>query len=105
MAQKRINMIIQKEVLRLKGLGHSQRQIAKILGISRNTVGRYIDGPPPLPDLTPPKWSQEIDWGQLSKDIQKGKVPKKIIYEELCEAHKVNSTVVKKVPVCNGVNS
>jgi len=38
MAKKRISMIIQQEILRLKDLGLTQRAIAKNLGISRNTV-------------------------------------------------------------------
>lgn len=83
-------MIIQQEILRLKGLGHSQRKIAKILGISRNTVIKYFNGPPELPEEIIPDWAKEVNWEQVYKDI-KGKVPKKILYEELLEQYSLPS--------------
>ena len=82
-------MIIQQEILRLKELGHSQRKIAKILGISRNTVIRYFNGPPEVPDPLIPLWAKELDWEQIHKDAKK--TPKKILYEELSEVYSLPS--------------
>jgi len=42
MARKRLTMRKTKEILRLKDLGLSQRQIANRLNISHSTVGRYL---------------------------------------------------------------
>lgn len=83
MANKRLSMTIQDEIKRLKKLEHSQRKIAKILGIDRATVKRYWDTSPPVPTVATPSWVMELDWEYISKELKKAS--KKIIYEELSE--------------------
>lgn len=90
MAQKRINMTIQKEILRLKKLGHSQRKIARILGINKDTVTRYVHGGPPESIIAPPEWTKDLDLMELHREI-KTKVPIKILYEELSDTHSLPS--------------
>ena len=45
MSKKRLSLEIQKEIERLKSLGLSQRKSAKILGINKDTVNKYWNGP------------------------------------------------------------
>jgi hypothetical protein len=46
MARIKIHMVDQKEILLLKGMGHSKNQVSKLLKIDRGTVRKYWDGPP-----------------------------------------------------------
>lgn len=84
MTFRRLAMIIQEEIIRLKNLGHSQRKVAQILGIDRGTVIRYWNGSPPEIIKTLPPWALKIDWDYLNKELKT--VPKKILYEELKES-------------------
>ncbi len=43
MARMKIHMVDQKEILRLKGLGHSRAEVSKLLKIDRGTVRKYWD--------------------------------------------------------------
>lgn len=90
MARKRITMGKQQDVLRLKEIGYSHREIAKILGINKDTVTRYVNGPPPDIEEATPLWVQDVDWEQVNKDVER-KTPKKILYEELSEVHSLPS--------------
>ena len=90
MSRKRKNMIIQNEILRLKSLDHSQRKIAEILGIDRGTVRRDFKGEIPLPEVQTPPWVKDLEWDKVNTAIN-SKVPKKILYEELSEAHQLPS--------------
>jgi transposase len=84
MANRRKSMIIIEEIKRLKGLGLSQRKIAKTLGIHRSTVKKYWLAPPEeLPDEDP-AWAVHLDWNYLSKEIDR-KTSRKILYEEQSE--------------------
>lgn len=89
MANKRLSMVIQDEVKRLKKLGHSQRKVAKIIGVDRGTVKRYWELAPPIPTVTIPVWAMNLDWDYISKELKK--VSKKIIYEELSESFELPS--------------
>ena len=84
MAKKRMNVVIQEEILRLKGRGHSKSEVARLLNINRETVRAYWNGPPPANDLQIPEWVKNLDWEHVNKEIN-SKVPKKILYEELQE--------------------
>ncbi|MDH5580944.1 MAG: IS21 family transposase [Bdellovibrionales bacterium] len=84
MAGIRIPMETFKEIMRLKSLGHSQRSVAKILGLSRNTVAKYWEDIPDKPEEIPPDWVKEIDFKKLKGEVKAG-VPKKILYEEYSE--------------------
>ena len=59
MTRMRITMPIQNEILRLKGLGHNKSKVAELLGINRETVIKYWNGP--IEDLAPfvPHWVKE----------------------------------------------
>ncbi len=81
MANKRKSMIIIEEIKRLKGLGLSQRKIAKTLGIHRSTVKKYWLTPPEdLPDEDP-SWAKHLDWNYLAEEIEK-RTSRKILYKE-----------------------
>lgn len=90
MTQKRKGMEVQNEITRLKKLGHSNRKIAKILGINKDTVAKYVNGPPLEIDTKIPDWVKNLDWDQLNQEIDL-KVPKNILYEELSENNKLPS--------------
>ena len=84
MAKERIKMAIQDEIKRLKELGHSKKKVAQILGINRETVRKYWEGPINEIVRDIPEWVTQLDWKYINKEINQ-KVSKKILYEELCE--------------------
>ena len=99
-----------KEVLRLKSAGMSNRKIATSCGISRSTVGKYLDHIEqagltwPLPnDLTEAALenqlypnAQEIiqkkrptpDWAQIHKELRHKNVTLFLLWEEYREKYK-----------------
>lgn len=81
MTRMRITMPIQNEILRLKSLGHNKSTVAQLMGINRETVIKYWDGP--IEDLAPviPSWVRETDWEYVNQELKK--TTKKIIYDEL----------------------
>lgn len=83
MARMKIFMVDQKEILRLKELGHSKNEVSKLLKIDRGTVRKYWDGPPPEEASDPfrPTWVDEIDWPYIKKELEK-KASRKVLYEE-----------------------
>ena len=83
MARMKIHMVDQKEILRLKGLGHSRAEVSKLLKIDRGTVRKYWDGPLPDEVLEPfrPSWVDEIYWSYIQKELEK-KASRKVLYEE-----------------------
>ena len=81
MANKRLAMPIQDEILRLKSIGRSKRQTAKLLNIDRATVSRYWNGPPDLPVSKIPAWAKKVDWDYLQKELKSS--TRKVLYEEL----------------------
>ena len=85
MSKKRLSLEIQKEIERLKSLGLSQRKSAKILGINKDTVNKYWNGPcADKRDKVPP-WAMKVDWDYIQKELKT--VPIKILYEELKELY------------------
>ena len=54
----RTTMPIQNEILRLKGLKHNKTRVAKLLGINRETVIKYWDGP--VTDLYPSQFKFQV---------------------------------------------
>lgn len=83
MARMKIFMVDQKEILRLKELGHSKNEVSKLLKIDRGTVRKYWDGPPPdeVSDPFRPTWVDEIDWTYIQKELEK-RASRKVLYEE-----------------------
>lgn len=81
MARERIEMSIQNDILNYKNQGKKQRQIARLLGINRETVARYWNGPPEevAQEL---EWVAPLNWDYITDQIEHG-VPRKILYEEL----------------------
>ena len=84
MAKLRLKMAIQKEIKRLRSLGHSKSGVSKILKINRETVRKYWELNEDQKQQDIPLWVQEIDWEKVNHDVG-SKVPKKILYEELSE--------------------
>jgi hypothetical protein len=69
---------MQKEIERLRALGHGKRTVSRILGISRNTVRRYWPegaaaeervGPPPAYRAP---WSEIVDWRAVEEAVSLG---------------------------------
>lgn len=90
MSNRRKNAVQIAEILRLKKLGHTQRKVYKILGISRNTVIKYWDLTQKelrsLDQQNPqePEWVKLIDWDWVQKEVGR-KTPRTILYKELCD--------------------
>lgn len=83
-------MVVQQEIQRLRGLGHSQRKVSKILGIHRNTVKGYWNKSVPLPESRAPDWANHLDWERIADEVE-AKVPLTIIYEEQSQVHSLAS--------------
>lgn len=107
MANVGLNMKIVDEILRLKSLKFTKRQIARTLGIHRNTITKYLEqhavelgpgsaGQPANVMATPatlsePTWVNDIDWQGVRDEILKA-VPIQVVYEELFDQGKVSVT-------------
>ena len=85
MANKRMSIVVQDEILRLKGLGHSKRQVAKLLGIHRNTVSKYWNIENSSEYEYIPDWTVALDWEYIKKELENN-TSLKILYEELSES-------------------
>jgi transposase len=80
MARKRIIMTKQNEILRLKGLGHSKTEVARLANIDRATVRKYWDGLPIDSISSEPLWTSQVDWEYLNKEMKTVSI--KILYDE-----------------------
>lgn len=89
MARKRLNMSIQKDIQKYKEQGKSQRKVAKLLGINKDTVNKYWSGALESGVEQIPTWVSEVDWKYVKNELKS--TPKKIIYEELVESIKLPS--------------
>jgi transposase len=85
MANKKLTMTKQKEIQRLKNLGHNKTEVSRLLNINRETVIKYWDEIHPLIPQAP-SWVEQLDWDYIQKELDKN-VPRKILYEE--QAHSV----------------
>jgi hypothetical protein len=81
MAGKRIEMSTQKDVLHHKRLGKNKSEVARILGINRETVLRYWEGSPEE-IINEPEWIPLLNWDYIIDQIEHG-VSRKILHEEL----------------------
>lgn len=78
------------EILRLKTLGHSQRQISKLSGFSRNTIKEYWSlSKEQFLDLQKkkdqgPSWTQLVDWNWVQAELQR-KTSRTILHRELSD--------------------
>ncbi|MBX7232250.1 MAG: helix-turn-helix domain-containing protein [Bdellovibrionales bacterium] len=96
MAGKELKMKIIDEILRLKSMGKSKRQISKILGIHRNTVSKYFENESNNIIKEEIKnsfcgiesWVEKIEWEKIREEVLQG-VPIQIIHEELREKGKL----------------
>ena len=79
-------MDLQKQIQTLKVVLNSQREVARHLGINRETVARYWNEtiPTSFNSLPPPKWSEQIDWEYFNKEINNG-VSVKTLYKEFSQ--------------------
>ena len=100
-------MKIIDEILRLKSLEFTKRQISRTLGIHRNTITKYLEqharqmsdleaantGPLNVMATPPalPTWVDAVDWQSVRDEILKA-VPIQIVYEELFDQGKVPVT-------------
>lgn len=94
MAGKVLHMNKRNEILRLKKLGISSREIAKTLNCSRNTISEYLkedfsDQVKKSESLQEAKdtWIDKVDWNEISQELLKG-IPIKVLWEEFCKKEK-----------------
>ena len=86
MTRKRIRMDIQQQITQLKEQGKTKSEIARRLGVNRETVRHYWTGPPE--NSTSPSWSNDLNWDYVVDQL-KSKVSRKILYEELSQDHQL----------------
>lgn len=98
-------MKIVDEILRLKSLKFTKRQISRTLGIHRNTITKYLEqhqkqlevevpSSEPLNVMVAPAvhtWVDLIDWQCVREEILRA-VPIQVVYEELFDQGKVPVT-------------
>ena len=91
MAGKRVSIVKLEEVKRFSALGLSERQIAKALGCSRNTIKKFlrdsctsdVSTEAPIAAATAAvAWMHRLDWKSLSADAARG-TPIQVLWEEL----------------------
>jgi transposase len=91
MAGRILAMSKAEEIKRLKGLGLSDRAIARSLNIHRRTVKKYLDQInevlPPAP-VVEPSWAENLRWEELISEAQRG-TPVSILWEELIEKNAI----------------
>jgi transcriptional regulator with XRE-family HTH domain len=81
MPRKRIEMSIQKDILHHKGHGKSKSEIARLLGVNRETIIRYWNGE--VENVVQAlEWVALLNWDYISDQIEHG-VPRKVLYDEL----------------------
>jgi transposase len=71
MASRRTSIAMQNQVIELNRQGFTIRKIAKVLGLSRNTV-RAILRTQPEPEIPAPPLPQMIDWQKIHDQFHKG---------------------------------
>ena len=81
MPNKRIEMDKIYEIQRLKKLGHTKAEVARIVGINRETVAPYWNQESP-PEVNSPHWAKQVDWEYLKSEL-KSEIPRSVLYEEL----------------------
>jgi transposase len=73
MAQTRVTVPMQKQILELHRQGKSDRAIAKIVGKNRRTVTRIIQrGEAVRPNIEDPAWAKVIDWEKVRLEVSRG---------------------------------
>lgn len=86
MARMALSMKKQNDISRLKKLDLSERQIAKALKCSRNTVKKYLSPPSLTEKLTPIElpWYEIFNWTDINSEVRDG-VCLKNLWEEQVE--------------------
>jgi transposase len=72
MAQVRVSIPMQKQVLELRAKGFSARKIARILKKGRNTVRAILDRAEVVLQDELPDWAKAIDWQKIRSDASRG---------------------------------
>ncbi len=73
MAQLRTSVAMQKQVLELINNKYSKREVARMLGVSKNTVKRILREYRSSGEMSPsvksePVWSQKINWDEIHRE-------------------------------------
>lgn len=103
MAGNELNVKNIDEIKRLWKLGIGKRQIARALGVHRNTVSKYLEElqsaaqavgaaleAPPAPTATTQdsNWTSDVDWEKIRSEYLSG-IPLNIIHDELFQSNQV----------------
>ena len=75
-----------KEIYELKGGGHGVREIARELGISRNTVRRYLKSPEAMRSRPRPPRGSKLDAyvGHIDRRMSEGLDNCVVLHREVC---------------------
>jgi DNA invertase Pin-like site-specific DNA recombinase len=78
MARERIEMSIQNDILNYKNQGKKQRQVARLLGVNRETFARYWNG---SPEEVPQEleWVALLNWDHITDQVEHGGTQKNSI--------------------------
>jgi transposase len=79
-ARKSFEMRSQIEFLHKKGF--PIKKIARSLGVSRNTVRKYLGNKPVDPIIADIAWENTVDWEYIKKELNSGSTYK-VLYQEL----------------------
>ena len=103
MAAEVLAMAKQDEIWRFKKAGLTNRAIARALGCSRKTIGKYLQTPPAtqvslieanslLPrvasQVASASWQDHVEWEKIIEEVRAG-TPVKVLWEELVRDEKV----------------
>ena len=90
MANKRLAMSKKKEIIRLKEKGLSERQIARALKCSRNTVKQSLSSNVEIEAVKSmsPQWVLDLDWAKIYSEVHQG-VPLNVLWEERYELKQI----------------
>ncbi len=83
MATVRMSVAMQDQILELHAKEYSERRIARMLKIGRNTVRAELErGAAVAPGSAPPGWAKSIDWERVRLEVSRG-VQLNILAKEL----------------------
>ena len=98
MAGSELNLKDIAEIKRLWKLKITNRKIAKICGVHRNTINKYVERfasemsvGVAIPNVAPVATSSGVDWEKVRSEYLSG-VPLSIIHEELFEQNEITTT-------------
>ena len=73
MAVVKVSILMQKQILELHSKGYTNRKIARVLKVGRNTVKKVLArGELIAPGAAVPEWAKVIDWEKVRLEVSRG---------------------------------